>query len=134
MSLVVDASVALRWFIEAPGSDAAIPLLGGAEPLIGPDLVIPELVTAAWKLVQAGEITPEHGERIASAAPSSFAALIGAPVLASRAYALARDLDHPVYDCLYLALAERENSRVVTAGATRLADSTRVTVVTERAP
>jgi predicted nucleic acid-binding protein len=35
--------------------------------------------------------------------------------LAARAAALARKLDHPVYDCLYLALAEAEGAPLVTA-------------------
>ena len=35
--------------------------------------------------------------------------------LASSAAALARALDHPVYDCFYLALAEAENVPLVTA-------------------
>lgn len=115
MSLVIDASVALRWFVESPGSEAAVGLLDGKEPLIAPDLVIAELVNAAWKLVRAGEITDEHGTRIAAATPSAFATLIGTPALATRAYSLARALAHPIYDCLYLALAEREKTRVVTA-------------------
>lgn len=115
MSLVIATSVALRWFVEAAGSDAAIALLGSDEPLVAPDLVVAEITNAAWKLVRAGEINEEHGRRIAAAVPSSFAALVGSPLLASRAYELARDLDHPVYDCLYLALAERDATRVITA-------------------
>jgi predicted nucleic acid-binding protein len=115
MSLVVDASVALRWFIEAPGSPEASALLEGDDPLIAPDLVVPEVTNAAWKLARAGEITREHAERIAAAAPSSFTALLGAAGLAVRALSLALELGHPVYDCLYLALAEAEKTRVVTA-------------------
>jgi len=46
---------------------------------------------------------------------SAFSGLVGAPRLASRAFGLARRLDHPAYDCLYLALAELERTHVVTA-------------------
>ena len=35
--------------------------------------------------------------------------------LVPRAMDLARRLDHPVYDCVYLALAEREHAALVTA-------------------
>jgi predicted nucleic acid-binding protein len=35
--------------------------------------------------------------------------------LLPRAMGLARRLGHPVYDCVYLALAEREDARFVTA-------------------
>jgi predicted nucleic acid-binding protein len=35
--------------------------------------------------------------------------------LAPRALELALNLDHPVYDCFYLALAEAETAQMVTA-------------------
>jgi predicted nucleic acid-binding protein len=41
--------------------------------------------------------------------------VMGTSRLSSRALALAREVDHPVYDCLYLALAELKETRVVTA-------------------
>ena len=115
MSLVIDASVALRWFINAPGSEAAIALLDGDEPLIAPDLVVAELVNATWKLVRSGEISDEHGRRIVAAAAPSFTTLVDAPTLANRAYSMAIALEHPVYDCLYVALAELQKTRVITA-------------------
>jgi predicted nucleic acid-binding protein len=107
--------VALRWYVQAPDSGAAIALLAGNEPLVAPDLVVAEVTNAAWKLVRAGEIGGEHGARIAAAVPAAFSALIGAARLSARAFALAHELDHPVYDCLYLALAEVEDARMITA-------------------
>ena len=115
MSIVVDASVALRWYVQASDSEAAIALLAGDEPLVAPDLVVAEVTNAAWKLVRAGAIGGEHGARIAAAVPTAFSALIGAARLSARAFALAHELDHPVYDCLYLALAELEDARMITA-------------------
>jgi len=47
MSLVVDASVAIKWFVEEIWSDAARAVLGSGEPLIAPDLVVPEACNAA---------------------------------------------------------------------------------------
>ncbi len=41
--------------------------------------------------------------------------------LAARSLALAADLDHPVYDCLYLALAELREASLVTADQRLLA-------------
>jgi len=41
--------------------------------------------------------------------------LDGIAGLARRAAAIAGQLDHPVYDCLYLALAEAEQTKLVTA-------------------
>lgn len=121
MTRVVDASVALRWYVESPASAAAQALLAGDEPLVAPDLVVAEVTNAAWKLVRAGEIDEDHGAAIAGAVGSAFSLLVPATELAGRAFRLAHRLDHPVYDCLYLALAERDGAAVVTADR-RLSD------------
>lgn len=113
--------MALRWYVEAPDSNAAVALLEGSEPLLAPDLIVAEVANAAWKLARAGDISAEHGARIAMAIPAAFSALVGAGRLSARAFAIARELDHPVYDCLYLALAEVEDVRVVTADRRLLA-------------
>lgn len=107
--------MALRWYVEASDSPRAIALLEGDDPLLAPDLVVTEVVHAAWKLVRADEISSDHGARIAAAIPAAFSVLVGAPRLSVRAFALAHELGHPVYDCLYLALAELEDARLVTA-------------------
>ena len=54
-------------------------------------------------------------DEIAASLPRFFDALVSASALAPRAVAIARQLDHSVYDCLYLALAEAEQASLVTA-------------------
>ena len=115
MKRVVDASVAVRWYVNSPGTEAATALLEDDVVRIAPDLVVPEVINTAWKLVRGGEISAEHGRRIASAAPLAFARLVPATELAERGYAIATALGHPVYDGLYLALAEAESLPLVTA-------------------
>ena len=44
-----------------------------------------------------------------------FSQLVPLRQLAPRAAALAHQLDHPVYDCFYLALSERRDVPLVTA-------------------
>ena len=39
MTVVVDASVAVKWLLEEPGSKAAAALLRGRRKLIAPDLL-----------------------------------------------------------------------------------------------
>jgi predicted nucleic acid-binding protein len=115
MTLVVDASVALKWFVIEPGTDAAETLLAGPEPLIAPQLVVGEICNAAWKLWRRGALAAIQTQRIASRIAGTFDRLVPLPGLASRSTALALELDHPAYDCFYLALAERERTVVVTA-------------------
>ena len=115
MTIVVDASVALKWVLDEPGKDAADALLD--EELIAPTLWLLEAANALWRRTLRGEITAEE-------AKSRLDELHNAPVTAtaiaddlSAAADLANRLRHPVYDCLYLALALRENTHVVTADA-----------------
>ena len=54
--LVVDASVAVKWFLPEAQSDAARALLGSGHDLIAPELVYAELGIALVKRVRKGEI------------------------------------------------------------------------------
>jgi predicted nucleic acid-binding protein len=113
VTLVVDASVALKWVLAEPGQAAADALLD--EDLIAPSLWLLEAANALWRRSLRGELSAgEADERLSE--------LFNAPVTSipieddlSAAAALARRLGHPVYDCLYLALAVRAHSHVVTA-------------------
>jgi predicted nucleic acid-binding protein len=115
MTLVVDASVAIKWYLDEPHADAALELVAREPDLIAPDLVVAEVGNALWKRQRQGEITAEHVNAIAIALPKAFAALSPAADLIADALTLADHLDHPVYDCLYLALAARRQVELVTA-------------------
>ena len=115
MTLVVDASVALKWFVGEDGSDLAVELLNSGEPLIAPDLVLAEVCNAAWKSLRRREIDRAQFDEVASDLTQVFQRLFPLDRLIRPAATLARELDHPVYDCFYLALAEAENVPLVTA-------------------
>ncbi len=113
MSVVVDASVALKWVLDEPGKTAAEALLD--EELIAPGLWLLEAANTLWKRTRRGELTDEE-------AKARLLELCNAPVTTTAieddlpaAADLANVLGHPVYDCLYLALAIREDTYVVTA-------------------
>ena len=115
MTLVVDSSVALKWFVAEPDSTSALALLETGEALIAPDLLIAELCNAAWRLWRRREVTREQVSIVAARTPYLFADNAPMDGLAARAAAIALNLDHPAYDCFYLALAERVDCRMVTA-------------------
>jgi len=115
LKLVVDASAALPWFVQTPHSREALGLLRENVAILAPDLILPELTNTAWKLVRAGRITVAHGRRLAAAAPGAFDRLVASSLLLERAFALAVELEHPAYDCMYIALAEMDRAMLVTA-------------------
>lgn len=114
MSIVIDSSVAVKWWIAEPDSALATSLTEG-RTLIAPDFLSVECANILWKHVRRGEITQ-------ATATAALMMLQAAPIprtrdtdLVSDAQRLSADLDHPVYDCLYLALALRHGVPVVTA-------------------
>jgi predicted nucleic acid-binding protein len=118
VSLVVDASVALKWFLsEEPHADQALAVVEDGVALIAPDLLIAEVCNAAWRSARLGRISHAQLSEIAASLPRFFDGLASAARLAPRAVAIAGQLGHPVYDCLYLALAEAEQAGLVTADA-----------------
>jgi predicted nucleic acid-binding protein len=122
VTLVVDASVALKWFLpDEPDASQAVTVLRDEANLIAPDFLIAEVCNGAWRSARLGRISQSQLDEIANNLPRFFDALVRATTLAGRAVGIATKLDHPVYDCLYLALAEAEQARVVTADLRMLA-------------
>lgn len=115
MSLIVDASIAVKWVVEEPGSAAARALLSNGERLIAPDLVLAEIGNAVRKKLARGIIPREQAVIAARTAARAFDELVPTGLLAFTAIELALDLNHPVYDCFYLALAARERLPLITA-------------------
>jgi len=58
MKLVVDASIALSWFIRQENLPDQAFLLDNDHVLIAPDLIFAEIANGLWRLVSAGQIKP----------------------------------------------------------------------------
>ena len=117
MTVVVDASVAARWFLPLDKADAASDLLTSGERIIAPDLIIVELTNVAWKSATFGNALLETVTDFIAKSAQYFHELVPASELKDRALNLAIALKHPAYDCFYLALAEQRGCRLVTADA-----------------
>lgn len=96
------------------GSAAAFDLIG-REELLAPTLLLSEVGNALWKKVRRNQVDAavSFDEELANL--SSLLVLREEGWIIGRALAMARALDHPVYDCVYLSLAEAESTKVVTA-------------------
>jgi predicted nucleic acid-binding protein len=115
MTIVVDASVALRWCFQLNGSDRAEELLRSDNHLIAPDLVIAEITNAAWKFVIFDRVPANSAMSAVRDVAKAFEQLVPTSVLKDRALTIAIELRHSAYDCFYLALAEQSASPLVTA-------------------
>lgn len=119
--LVVDSSVAIKWFVDEDDSDQAQVLLDGIGAgdyiLIVPELIYAEVGNIIWKKVTRGALTPSDGQIVAN---TFFAADIGSEVVLTRtlfldACRIAISYKQSMYDSIYLALSIREQCPLVTA-------------------
>lgn len=128
MRTVIDASVALKWYFDDPGTSVAARLLrehaAGDRDLLAPDLIVAEIGNALWKRVRRGECDLPTAGSILSLWEGERPQLVPSSLLVARAVAIATELDHPVYDCLYLAAAVAFQASFATADR-ELADAAR---------
>jgi predicted nucleic acid-binding protein len=113
-ALVIDASVAVKWLIEEDGTPEALALRRRAK-LIAPDILAAECANIFWKKVQRGELSQEEALLAARLLQAAEIELMPTRFLMEAAMRVAIELDHPAYDCLYLAVAVDRDCRFVTA-------------------
>ena len=117
MIVVIDASVAAKWFFNEEHSDAALSLLGNPFELNAPDFLHLEMESLLCKRNRRKELSItealEIDEEIRSMPISSHLSI----ELQDRAFEMALETRTTIYDCLYLALAEALDGRLVTADA-----------------
>lgn len=110
---VLDASVAAKFFLDEEDSELTRSLENGFD-LIAPELILPELCNLFWKRVRRGDLARQDA-RIALGSLPAVVELVSMQQIASSAMDLSVALDHPAYDCFYLALAQRRDIPLLTA-------------------
>jgi len=115
VTIVVDASVAMKWFVNETYHDEALRLLNQVGRFQAPDLIVAEVANIAWKKCLRDEIVANHARTIAATVHHYVPILRSATEFAERAIEIALMLEHPVYDCLYIACAEKTDGTLVTA-------------------
>jgi predicted nucleic acid-binding protein len=115
--LVVDSSVAIKWYFDEPGSDRAAEILGAGWALHAPELLLLECDAVLCTEVRRGNLAAGTMQGVRAELRRSglqfhpVADLLDAGVLASIAAGKA------LYDCVYLALAQTLDATLVTADA-----------------
>ena len=115
MRFVVDASVAVKWLVEEPDSDAAQKLVASGEDLHAPRLMASEVASALWRKARQGQIDRADAGAALAWLPDLPVRWNDDETVSADAVRLALALDHPVYDCVYLALAHRIGAVMLTA-------------------
>jgi predicted nucleic acid-binding protein len=114
ITLVIDASIAVKWVVEEDGTSEALALRHKTR-LIAPDLLIAECANILWKKFQRDELTDDEALLAARLLQGAEIELSPMRTLLDATTSLAIALDHPAYDCIYLALAAERDCQLVTA-------------------
>jgi predicted nucleic acid-binding protein len=115
MNYVVDASVAVKWYIPEIYEKEATKLLKGGHRLHVPELILPEFSNIIWKKARRGEITGSEGDRIIAAFSRKRWTVHTHKQTIRSAYTGAEATGQTVYDWTYLALAVSLSCEFVTA-------------------
>ena len=110
---VIDASVAVKWVVQETGTSEALALRKAK--LSAPDLIIPECANILWKKHRLGQLTSAEASSGAQLLERADIELVAMGAQLHRALALAIELDHPAYDCFYIALALEKGCAFATA-------------------
>ncbi|HLI67769.1 MAG TPA: type II toxin-antitoxin system VapC family toxin [Caulobacteraceae bacterium] len=113
--LIVDASVAAKFYFHEEGSREAQAILTSGLVLAAPDLLWIELASVAAKRTRRGLSTREHGRDAVASLGDLIDEFVPATGLAAPAFALAADAGYSAYDATYLALARQRGLRLLTA-------------------
>jgi predicted nucleic acid-binding protein len=110
---VVDASVVAAAFFQEDHAAAARAILASGRPLHAPDLLLAEVGNVIWKRHGRGEIDEVEARDLLADCLRLPLVLTPTADLVEPALAIALGTRRTVYDCLYLALAVRMKSVLV---------------------
>ncbi len=115
MILVVDASVAVKWYVPEINTPEAEKLLNGSYDLQAPELILPEFGSIVWKKVRRTDLTEQEATRIITAFGKQNIVFHSHRTLLNAAFAGAQASGQTVYDWSYLTLAISLSCEFITA-------------------
>jgi predicted nucleic acid-binding protein len=119
MRYVLDSGVAFKCLVPEADTDKAIRLRddyrAGAQELLAPDVFPIEVTHALTRAERQGRVTAVQGALLFRDMLAVLPVLHPSLPLLPRAYDLSSQARQGVYDCLDIALAEREGCELITA-------------------
>lgn len=119
MKYALDSSVALKWVLPEPDSGKAIRLRdehnAGVHDLVAPDLFTAEIANGLAAAERQGRIKAGEAAIFFLDILRNAPAIVPTPPLLIRAIEISLQTRQAVYDCVYIALAEREGCEFVSA-------------------
>jgi predicted nucleic acid-binding protein len=113
-TFVIDASIAVKWVVDEDGTREALTLRQKAN-VIAAELLVAECANSLWNKVQRNELLKEEALLAARLLQGVEIELRPMRSLFETATRISIEINHPAYDCVYLALAGVSKCQFVTA-------------------
>ncbi len=114
MKIVLDVSAAFAIITNANGSQNFLDVISQATVVLAPDLFYSEAANVGWKYHQLEDISPEEALRLSETAIQLIDIFFPAEPIWKDALQLGCELGHPVYDCFYLVLTQKQEATLLT--------------------
>jgi hypothetical protein len=112
---IVDASVAVKWFVAETDSLIADELSASNHRLFAPRLIVTEVANTLSRKAMAGLMSVTEATVYLRSLPNYLNGVLAVDELIEPALKNACALRHPIYDLIYLEAARRLDARLVTA-------------------
>jgi predicted nucleic acid-binding protein len=113
MTLIVDASICVKWFIDEDRADDAR-LIADDPNLLAPTFVLLETYHVVWKRSRRQELLQAQAANVLML-QRVISRFEPDQNLVNLAADLANSHHHAIYDCLYIALAALQHAPLITA-------------------
>jgi predicted nucleic acid-binding protein len=113
--LAVDASVMAKWVLREPDSEKLRSVVTATDELVAPDLLWSELASVLWKHQRRGMFSADHVRRMLRDLLGLSVRTLPVREHIGEVLGYASGLDHSPYGCAYLAIADAEGCRLLTA-------------------
>jgi predicted nucleic acid-binding protein len=114
VKIVLDASAALEVALNRNRATEFSAQLDEADAVLAPELFVPEVVNAVWKLHHFGNLSLSACDGALEVLLEFVDVLVSGKELYREAFLLSRTTRRPAYDMFYLALAKREDAALMT--------------------
>ncbi|WP_068955312.1 type II toxin-antitoxin system VapC family toxin [Pararhizobium polonicum] len=116
MIYVIDASVAMKWFVDEGDQAMAMEITRYEGRLVAPDVIFAEVANVLRRKIRLGQTTESQAKESLQILLRTFPDATPSADLLEDAFALSSQLDHSVYDVLYLVCALRKgDASLITA-------------------
>jgi predicted nucleic acid-binding protein len=111
---VVDASLVIKWFVPEINAEAARQWLEASHDYVAPDLLFAEIGNVVWKKVRRKELSEAEARQLVTDLPRLAVETVATRSLLQDALAVALTAGITAYDAMYLTLAVRLETQVIT--------------------